>query len=709
MGRERLTRRLFLQQGTLAGFYSSIALEARSASDAVGLNPARKRPFLLVTESELPALREKLARDPSKRIYENYTRRARSAGDGAVEPLILLSLMDGDRAVMQAAGKAIMQSLRGSKERGRIVLSGQPAPHQKPRPGATEGNIDFSNLRFMHRLMNQYDLIASFSVLSNEERKEFEDYAFWMVEEFMTPRIRAINARERSRRHNFHSDNITIIGTAALCFPDHPRAGDWLKYALTDLAWQMEHSVQDGAWWEVPRYHGAVLRSILPFICALKRQTRTDFFKNEGLRGLLDWLVRCQTPRDKVYGQWLLDGKATGSNGAETMAYPRAAVCESPAVGDAEWVNYWFATLAMAAPAYKESDPAFAGRLMWGWDRAGGPYAPESSLLMAPLVMIDPTIKPIPQKLGSEGMLEAGYAIMRSNYDQPHEKYLFFNCGPRRETSHKHRDQNSFSIFAEEVPLALDSSSGPYRTPVHELWHKATISHNTVIFGERDQDMEDGRILQFITKEGADYLVGDASRAARVPQFHRHILFVKPDYFVIWDFIRSYIPGEWLLHSPAQEIRRSEHALEFVTPWGVSLDAHFLLPKEPISVWEGEGRIGHWQNLNSRGVPPFSHQKYVKVKNEAGTDFLTILHPRKVSTSKLTVKLLGKEENVIEVGLGEKTDYIMLFPVEKDFSDEQREITMSGTIGVVRQAPQGNRLTLVSGKSLSYRGQSIRN
>lgn len=665
------------------------------------LAATRKRPYLLISEEDLPALREKLSREPSKHIYENYTRRARAGSGGEVEPLILIALMNNDRRAIEAAGRAMMESLRRSRERGEVVLSGRPAPHQIPRQGAENLWIDFSNMRYVHRLMNQYDVIESFGVLSDGERGEFQKHIFWVLDQYMSPRIKEINARETSRKHNFHTDNITIIGTAALCFPEHPNAKQWLDYALTDLVWQMENSVLDGAWWEVPRYHGAVLRSLIPFAWALKRNAKFDLFASAGFRGLLDWLVRCQTPRDRVYGEFLKKGGVSGTNGAESMAYAPDAVAETPNVGDAELVNYWCANLAMAAPAYRQSDPGFAGRLMWGWERAGSPYAPESNLLLAPLVLIDPAIRSVPQKLGSENMPRAGYAVMRSDYDRPDEKYLFFTCGPKRETSHKHRDQNSFMLFAEGVPLALEAGSGPYRSADQELWHKATISHNTVLFGGRDQDMEDGRILKFVSKDAADYLAADASRAARVPQFTRHILFVKPDYFIIWDFIRSYVPAEWLLHGPAREIVKSEHRLEFLTSWDVSLDVHFLLPEGKIEVWEGEGRFGHWQTPAGRGAPPVPMLKYVKVKNDKRQDFLTILHPRKSTEAKLSARLVGKEENVIEVRLGEQVDRVMLFPASREYTDTEQNIRMRGRVAVVRRGPINGEV-LLDGEFLNH-------
>jgi len=696
---------MFNRRQLLAGIGAAAVLRSQQAAGQwrAQLKPPAKRPYMLLSAGELPGLRDKLARDPSKRIYELVARRAGARG-GDTEALILTALVTGERPAMQAAGKSFMASFRGQKSRGPMILSGEVGLHHLPRPGAQGPRYDFSVLRYVHRLCHEYDFVED--VLGDEERKEFREHVVWVVEGLLSPEVRAINARYENRRHNFHSDNITIIATAALMFPAHPKARQWLEYALADLDWQLSNGVEDGAWHENPRYHGAVLRSLVPLAYALRRNAGVDVFTHDGLRAMLDWLVKTQTPADRVYGKWLQDGHASYSVGAEGLGYPRGALALSPCSGDGEWVSYWLAVAGMAAPAYRQSDPAFAARLMWAWERAGGPYFPETALPLAPLILIDPSIRPAPQKLASVGMPKVGYAVMRSGSDDPDEKYMFFDCGPRRTEAwakHKHRDLNGISLFAGGVPLSLDAGAGNYRTPTHDMWNRATVAHSTVLFADRDQDPEDGALLQFVSKPGADYALGDASLASRVLQFYRHVLFVKPDYFVVWDFIRSYVPAEWLLHSPAKEIIKGERTLEFITPWGMSLDAHFLLPEGKLEVWEGEGPFGAARSAGERGAPPFVVQKYVRVKNQPAKDFLTVLHPRKSEAAKLSVRRAGGE-HVLEVKIGPQTDIILLFPVAREYKDE-RDISMTGRVAVIRQGPQGDSLTLLDGTRLAFKGR----
>jgi hypothetical protein len=688
------------------------ALAVGAGVSVAGAGPPRwrliataERPRLLIDEKGLARFRRRIAAPPVKRVYDLYVARARSGGEPAIEPLALLAIA-GQSGAARAAGLALMRSLDPGCERVRVILSDQVGPGQQPRPGATGPAHDFSGMRFVHRLLNQFDVIDALGGFTPEERNAIEAFVTETATALMSPAIREINARPADRIHNFHTENITVLATAALCFPMHPQAGEWLDYALTDLLWQMEHGVEDGAWHETPRYHGAVLRTLVPLAHALQRCASFDLFANAGFRSMLDWQVRIQTPRDRVYGEWQRDGRAGGPYSRDLLAYPSEAVALIPGVGDAEWANFWFTPLAMAASAYRQTDPAFAGRLMWGWTRAGGPYAPEAPLLLAPMLLIDPSVPALPQQLGSEVQAQGGYAILRSGYDTPTERYLLFSCGVRREdhwASHAHRDLNSISIFADGVPLSLDPGAGPYRTAEHALWHKGTGSHSTVSFGGRDHDREDGRIIKFVSKPGADYVVGDAGlavgEAAAALQFHRHILFVKPDYFVVWDFLRSWVPTEWRLHSPAREILIDGSRAELITPWGVSLDVHMVLPQAPSFV-KGEGRFGLWRDPRDPGRPPFLHQAFVSVGNEPGNDFLAVLHPKRTGASKLDVRRLGTDSTVLEISRGGDRDYVMLFPTRQRFTDEALGIAMDGRVAVVRRGSAGEQRFLLDGRMI---------
>lgn len=706
-----ITRRNFLVTSAgAAALVSCTGLEPDLLAQSVTLRPAAQRPWLLTGPEQLEDFKRKLNSKPSQRIVERFVERARAGQDTRVDPLIILALLEGTAQRKQVAGRALMQSFQKESQRPISMLKGEIMPGHQPRPGAVGPRYDFSNVRFVHRVLGQYDFVASFDVLSPEEHKTIRDYAIAATQVLLSPELRALNSIPANRRHNFHTDNIAVIATTALSFPDHPDAKAWLEYAATDFRWQMQNGVLDGAWHETPRYHGAVLRALVPVAHAIKRNTNTNFFDESNFKALLDWTVRIETSPDTVYGQWLLDGHASGSNGAETLAYPGRNLRLTPGVGDSEWASYWLANAAMAAPAYKDSDPAFAARLMYGWEQAGGPYSPEGDALLSALLLIDPGIKAVPQKLASENMPKAGYAVLRSGYGSEDENYFLLVGGHRREehwAHHAHRDVNSFSLFAYGVPLALDPGSGMYGTAEQALWYRATVSHNTVQFGGLNQDYEDGNIVRFVSKPGADYVVCDGTRAAgevaRVLQFYRHVVFVKPDYYVIWDFIRAFVPTEWMINSPAKRVMRNELGFTLETPWSVDLDAHFLLPEAQLQIEEGEGRFGAWRTEQDKGAPPFTHQKYVRVKNQLGKDFLTVLHPRKSQDEKVTVRRIGSEEHVIEVTRAGQRDLILLFPETREYQNDSLNLKFKGRAAVVRQG-KVTESTLLDGEMLSANG-----
>ena len=88
-------------------------------------------------------------------------------------------------------------------------------------------------------------------------------------------------------------------------------------------------------------------------------------------------------------------------------------------------------------------------------------------------------------------------------------------------------------------------------------WLRQTKAHNDILVGGQGQPIFDlnaeGRIATFVHGDQFDYVVGDAAAAyaGRLERFDRHILFVRPDYFVIFDSLRAPQPTTftWMLHA----------------------------------------------------------------------------------------------------------------------------------------------------------------
>ena len=144
---------------------------------------------------------------------------------------------------------------------------------------------------------------------------------------------------------------------------------------------------------------------------------------------------------------------------------------------------------------------------------------------------------------------------------------------------HPHADQNSFVLEAFGHPLLIDSGYYPWFGSPHDYsWTKQTRAHNALLINSKGQGVLNraaaGRITAFVTTADFDYTAGDATAAYQQPtlpqrrtgvlphaelcaaeegvvRMVRHIVFVRPNAFVILDDLETKEPAavQFLLHA----------------------------------------------------------------------------------------------------------------------------------------------------------------
>lgn len=510
-------------------------------------------------------------------------------------------------------------------------------------------SIDGVALRGIRRSLLLYDLVTSYGYLTPDQVREYRDTLVRSIEFALGPDAAhpRITPRQNFRMMNIWTDIVAAAGLVGLAFPELPQARGWTEFAVGEINWQFERGVWDGCWHESPRYHAAMLEITGMFFHVLERRTGVSLFPHPQYKAMLDWFVRFQTPLDKVAGATL--GRPDG-------------VALLPGIGDASWTNVSFGVAAMFAPHYAQTDPRLAARIMWTWQRAGRPFDGDS--VEWARVLIDPTLRAEPQVLGSDSSPGKGYVMMRSGFNTPEEIWFLLRCGNATRAGHDNADWNAFNLYAYGVPLALDSASGAYSDPRHKAWHDKAVAHNTVVFGERSQERKDGRVLQWSSRAEVDYSVSDASVPAGVDKFIRHVLFVKPSYFVIWDEIAATESSRWMLHTPATKFEWAEHRVRCLTPWTAALDVDVIWPRTPLKPGTEKGKYSDWKEGQIQRDPhPFQYQDYFGIPNEAGRDFLIVLHPCKPGDPGLAVRDVGQPGRpALEIEHEGRTDRIDLRP-----------------------------------------------
>ncbi len=141
--------------------------------------------------------------------------------------------------------------------------------------------------------------------------------------------------------------------------------------------------------------------------------------------------------------------------------------------------------------------------------------------------------------------------------------FLFRSC-PFGAVSHAYADQNTFVLDAYGEPLII--ASGYYQLygcPHHREWTWQTVASNSILVDGHGQKARSwaskGRIAEFATTIGADWICGDAHAAYpdRLEVFERRAVFLRPLHtgsgtvVVIHDRIRAKTPStfQFLLHA----------------------------------------------------------------------------------------------------------------------------------------------------------------
>lgn len=494
---------------------------------------------------------------------------------------------------------------------------------------------------------------------------------------------------------NLWLENVIALGVAAMDFPTTaPDAQAWITQSVAYMDYEIGAEFLDGYAREQPRYHDWELLQLSNFLVALKRRCGVDRYDNPVLKEAIDWYARVASPP-----LW-----AAGSQPV-TPAWGDATYSElgGPSGAPSEGVQLkYFYVPALFAPAYAQRDPYFSQRLMNWWRRAGSPDYTQQAFSLTNPQILDPRLPDSPQAARSSYYAPTiGTAVLRVGSEDGDEMTANFICG-KGQLSHEHTDNGHIDLFAFGVPLALDSMSGPYAPdPTETTWNTHIFAHNTVRFeGQEPTSKESGSASMnaFGSSTIADYVSGNTKYGSTSV---RRVVFVKPDYLVVWDQCVAASYSDFWLHTPAQvPFDWSDHKVVSHTPWGVDLDVDFLLPAGALPAptlaaanptadyttrntiasqvppptgpalytTEGEGRFGEWTDPNdsSIGRNPFGfkRQRFLSVRAPAANGhYLTVWHPRKNGvTPALTATLTGSTSTsvALTVAFNGRTDTIAI-------------------------------------------------
>jgi hypothetical protein len=152
-----------------------------------------------------------------------------------------------------------------------------------------------------------------------------------------------------------------------------------------------------------------------------------------------------------------------------------------------------------------------------------------------------------PPEYTSAARQDSGYFAMRSGWDLD-ARYLLFEGGPFGRF-HQHEDMLSIDVYAYGTPFIVDPGITSYYPNPWTTFYRTTEAHNTVLVDGCGQERRVQSIPEWV-ESARERTVwrSDAARDVAVATFdgpyagldaevrhRRAVMFVKPDYFIVFD------------------------------------------------------------------------------------------------------------------------------------------------------------------------------
>jgi len=398
---------------------------------------------------------------------------------------------------------------------------------------------------------------------------------------------------------NFAAEFFSTTAVVAELLEQHPLSGAWRAWSMQQLDRYLEAFFEeDGTYHESVNYHSHAFNELLCQIYPLRIKGVRDYFAEQRIKGSFRHFVEMQMPALSRGLADVQDGRRGLYAGAR-----EAGRCPLPADGNSGGEGLemdYRGELMVGASVYRDSDPDLAGQLACTWRRAGRPLVDMEHPVLT-LLTLDPTIPSVEPAFESCRRHSLG-VISKARRADGLPVWCIFRAG--RATHHMDFDQGNLHLALGDAVLL-----GEYGYHAHDeeggaLTACATWLHNTVVYSD-DRRMSSGytglekapepvlvhlgaefdwvvhRIVNtnFRCLDELDYRV---QLPVPTTRHVRHYLFVKPDYFLIWDvFEEAHGPSTLWLHPREPVVAEAEGIFRAGEAGRPHLRIQFILPERP--------------------------------------------------------------------------------------------------------------------------------
>jgi hypothetical protein len=448
-----------------------------------------------------------------------------------------------------------------------------------------------------------YDVV--YPLLTPEERKSVQD---GFLRNCIIPVYQEYVVEDRipSSTSNWIANSVSgALSCLLAIYGDDSDLGDLEPY-LSGLLTKLQEHVRStldtsGAWGEGLGYQSFAYTNMLPTITALDRVLHTDIAPPALLHSYLYFLYN-------NFGSEILD---VGDS------HPNLGTLSSFAWILSRTDDPIFRWLYRSSPKEQVVD------FLFGRDR-GVAQRPDS----------------LP---ASKLFSDIGGATFRSGWS-PNDVVMNFRCGPF--FNHQHFHQGSFQLAAFGETLVPEAGVvNYYNDPWYQPYYIQAVGHNTILVDGNPGSQRSGDYLHFVkaadSRAEMKEFVGTAYYGAATGELHtlyrgilklfeRNIVFMPPDFFVVFDQLRSNGAEheyDWLLHFDDAKDATVSGSDITVKRGHASLLAKVLFPRDAvIQKREAPVRLG----------TPITHPGYLQIANEQkrkDEDFLVVLYPARNAPS----------------------------------------------------------------------------
>lgn len=532
-------------------------------------------------------------------------------------------LLSGDETMGQAARRLLMNFVSWD-----------------PDGSTSVGHNDEPATEFVRICPRVYDWI--YSVLTEEERAKCRSV-------FET-RMTQLYARWEKRpfeRFPYESHNMGYylpdLTEACIAMAGELPVEEMLRHCLLQLwsPYYPPYGGDDGGWQEGPGYWQWTMAVVARLYYLVEQATGARISQRTSVRYAAAFKLYANPPYAKM--QPFGDGQAGAAGGGHTM-YRLAVLYQDP-------YALWYARQKNVSPAGLEA-------LIW--DVSG----------LEPRPPID-----LPQGCCFSSVGEA--CLHTALWSATDNVQLLVRSCPFGGISHAYADQNTFALDAYGEPLIVASGYYPYYgSPHHVQWTRTTAASNSVLVNNQGQARNwdaRGDISAFVGTPGADYVVGDATKAypGLLKQYFREVLFVRPlqtggpALIAIHDELEAEEPStfQWLLHA-LQEMQVDGGAQTVHIQRGdARCQVQFLMPialeltqTDQFTVPPETGDANQWHLTASTADKAAAQQSLI----------VLVPHRADEESSLPEIRLLGGSNCVATVATRGTAEHVLLFRTGAD-------------------------------------------